>query len=110
MFEWLRRFARQGRRFDGVVLDPPTFSRDRKGKVFRVENDFGTLAALAAPLLAPGGWMLCSSNARTLTAATFRKAITGNLPGAWRWDPAPMPPDFTGPPYLQAAWATRPGG
>lgn len=111
VFEWLRRLARQGRRFDGVVLDPPTFSRDRKGKVFRVEEDFGALAGLAAPLLAPGGWMLCSSNARTLTAATFRRTLAGGLPGgadAWRLDPAPMPPDFTGTHYLQAVWATRP--
>ena len=106
-FETLRRFARQGRRFDGAVLDPPTFSRDRKGKVFRVEDDFGALVALLAPLLAPGGWMLCSSNARTLTAATFRRKIVDGLPGgagAWQLDPAPMPPDFTGEHYLQAAW------
>ena len=80
-FDWLRRLARHGRRFDGVVLDPPTFSRDRKGKVFRVEDDFGALVALAALLLAPGGWMLCSSNARTLTAAGFRRTVLDGLPG-----------------------------
>ncbi len=111
-FETLRRFARQGRRFDGVVLDPPTFSRDRKGKVFRVEEDLGALVALAAPLLASGGWTLCSSNARTLTAATFRRKIADGLPGgagAWQIDPAPMPPDFTGEHYLQAAWVTATG-
>ena len=106
-FEWLRRFARQGRRFDGVVLDPPTFSRDRRGKVFRVEDDFGALVGLAAALLAPGGWMLCSTNARTLTAASFRRRIADGLPGgpsAWRLEPAPMPPDFTGEHYLQTVW------
>ncbi len=111
-FETLRRFARQGRRFDGAVLDPPTFSRDRKGKVFRAEDDFGALVSLTAPLLAPGGWLLCSSNARTLTAATFRRKLADGLPGggsAWRIDPAPMPPDFTGEHYLQAAWVTAAG-
>ena len=80
VFEWLRRLARQGRRFGGVVLDPPTFSRDRKGRVFRVEDDFGALVALAAALLVPGGWMLCSTNARTLTAAGFRRAVMDGLP------------------------------
>ncbi len=93
-----------------MVLDPPTFSRDRKGKVFRVEDDFGALVALAAPLLAPGGWMLCSSNARTLTADGFRRTLLARLPGgraAWRMEPAPMPPDFTGAPYLQSCWLRR---
>ena len=105
-FEWLRRFAKQGRRFDGVVLDPPTFSRDRKGKVFRVEDDFGALVELAAPLVVPEGWMLCSTNARTLTAAAFRHRIADGLPQgkAWRMEATPMPPDFTGEHYLQAVW------
>ena len=110
VFDHLRRFGKQGRRFDAVVLDPPTFSRDRKGRVFRVEDDFGTLAALAAPLLAPGGRMLCSSNARSLTASGFRRLILDALPaslGGWQLDPAPMPPDFTGEHYLQAGWVWR---
>ena len=32
-FHWLRRFAKQKRVFDGIVLDPPTFSRDANGKI-----------------------------------------------------------------------------
>ena len=107
VFDHLRRFGKQRRRFDAVLLDPPTFSRDRKGRVFRVEDDFGTLAALAVPLLAPGGVLLCSSNARTFTATGFRRMILSALPktpGGWQLDPAPMPPDFTGEHYLQAGW------
>ena len=107
VFDSLRRLARQERRFDAVVLDPPTFSRDRKGRVFRAEDDFGALAALAAPLLAPGGVLLCSSNARGLTTAGFHRMILSGLPpapGGWQATPASMPPDFTGEHYLQAAW------
>ena len=80
-FEHLRRFNKQARRFDAIVLDPPTFARDRKGKVFRVEDDLGTLVTLCASLLTPGGALLCSSNARTFTAATFRRKILDALPG-----------------------------
>ena len=112
MFEWLARLGRQGRRYDAVVLDPPTFSRDRKGKVFRVVDDFGALAALAAPLLAPGGSLLCSCNARGLPTPEFRRMILSGLPGGarqWQVSPAPMPPDFTGEHYLQAAWFQRDG-
>ncbi len=101
----LRRFARQGRRFDAIVLDPPTFSRDRDGRVFRVEKDFGGLVALAAALLTPGGCLLCSTNQRSLPAPVFRRMIVAALPSLG-WDVAfvPMPPDFTGEAYLQSCW------
>ena len=110
VFEALDHRAKRGARFDAVVLDPPTFSRDRQGKVFRAEDDFGRLAASAARVLAPGGAMLCSSNARRLTEDGFRRAVLAGLDGGaavWRTAPAPMPPDFTGAPYLRALWAWR---
>ena len=106
VFEALAHRAKRGVRFDAVVLDPPTFSRDRKGKVFRVEDDFGELAARAAALLTPDGVLLCSSNSRRLTPGSFRRLVLVGLPG-WRADPAPMPPDFPGAPYLQTLWVRR---
>ncbi len=109
VFEALHHRAKRGARFDFIVLDPPTFSRDRKGKVFRAEDNFGTLAALAATVLAPGGAMLCSSNSRRLTAEGFRRLVLSELPGGgkgWRTEPAPMPADFTGEPYLRAVWVS----
>ena len=111
-FHWLRRFAKSGRRFDAVVLDPPTFSRDESGRVFRAERDFGELAALAARVLVPGGYLLCCTNFRGITPARFERMIRAALPGgaqaAARHEP--MPPDFTArPPYLKSLWI-RPGG
>jgi 23S rRNA (cytosine1962-C5)-methyltransferase len=103
-FHWLRRFARQGRCFDGVVLDPPTFSRDEKGKIFRVGNDFGELAALAAQVLAPGGWLLCCTNFRGMSPAEFERQIRSRLLRPMTARHAPMPPDFTDTPYLKALW------
>ncbi len=48
---FLRREARRGRVYDGAVLDPPAYGRDRKGKVFRFESHVpGLLEALAAVL------------------------------------------------------------
>jgi 23S rRNA (cytosine1962-C5)-methyltransferase len=106
-FHWLRRFARQGRRFDGIVLDPPTFSRDEKGKVFRVENDFGELAALASQMLASGGWLLCCTNFRGMTPAEFERQIRNKLPQPMTARHAAMPPDFTDTPYLKALWLSE---
>lgn len=107
-FHWLRRFAKQGRRFDGIVLDPPTFSRDEKGKVFRVENDYGELASLAAALLAPGAWLLCCTNFRGMNHGQFERAIHAALPRPLRAHHAAMPADFTDLPYLKSLWLTAP--
>lgn len=103
-FHWLRRFAKQGRKFDGIVLDPPTFSRDEKGKVFRVENDFGELAALAASVLVPGGWILCSTNFKKLPSIAFERQLITAVRRGMKAVHAPMPSDFTGEPYLKSIW------
>jgi 23S rRNA (cytosine1962-C5)-methyltransferase len=105
-FHWLRRFAKQGRTFDGIVLDPPTFSRDEKGKVFRVEDNFGELAALAADILAPGGWLLCSTNCRNLGLNDFQKQLRGATRRPMTSRASNMPADFTDEPYLKSVWLT----
>lgn len=108
-FHWLRRFAKQGRTFDAIVLDPPTFSRDENGKVFRVERDFGELAALAAAILSPGGFLLCCTNFHRISPRDFERGLTNNLPTSMRARHTPMPPDFTAEPYLKSVWlSSRP--
>ncbi len=107
VFEWLRRLGRKGRRFDGVVLDPPTFSRGIKGKVFQVEKHFDRLVEAALPVVSPGGWLLCTTNCRALPADRFRSLIEdgASAQGAKiALKRLPMPPDFTGEPYLKAFW------
>lgn len=103
-FHWLARFAKQGRKFDGIVLDPPTFSRDKDGKVFRVEKDYGLLAELAFRCLAPGGFLLASTNCRTLPPRAFETQVRAAAPAPVRTRLAPMPADFTGEPYLKSLW------
>lgn len=98
-FHWLKRFAKQGRKFDGIVIDPPTFSRDAKGKVFRVEKDFRELAGLASKVLAKDGWMLCCTNYRGITEGDFMKMIA--RPGM---EAVGMPEDFPEEGYLKSVW------
>ena len=103
-FHWLRRFAKQQRVFDGIVLDPPTFSRNDNGKIFRAEENFGELVALAAAVLAPDGWILCCTNSRGITPQDFTRKLLESTPRPMRARHAAMPPDFTADPYLKSVW------
>ncbi len=103
-FHWLKRFAKQGRTFDGIVLDPPTFSRDEKGKVFRVEENFGELSALAADLLTPDGWLLCSTNCRNLPLNDFQRQLRSAIHRPMSARHSDMPADFSGDAYLKSVW------
>ncbi|MCR5028265.1 MAG: class I SAM-dependent methyltransferase [Fibrobacter sp.] len=70
--EYLAWCLRKGFKFDGVVLDPPSFSRN-KGKVFSVKTDFQTLVAEVAGLLAPGAFFLASTNYSAFTPEGLAK-------------------------------------
>jgi 23S rRNA (cytosine1962-C5)-methyltransferase len=110
-FDWLRRFAKKGRQFDVVVLDPPTFSRSKEG-TFRAEKDFGKLVAAALPVLKPGGVLFASTNAATSKPEDFLETITSAIRTARRkilkQHYVPQPPDFpitrAEPGYLKTVW------
>ena len=79
---------RRGRRFEGVVCDPPSFGRGRRRstRVFRVEDDLPELVHSCARLVDPGGWVLVSSNYEGWTQTRFEAAVAG----AWATvEPAP---------------------
>jgi 23S rRNA (cytosine1962-C5)-methyltransferase len=106
-FDWLRRFNRRERRFDVVVLDPPTFSRDRRSHVFRLEHDYGSLVELACGVLNPGGTLLCCANTHRLPSAHFRALLRAVLPPSAKLTPRRMPADFPGSDYLKTFWVER---
>jgi 23S rRNA G2069 N7-methylase RlmK/C1962 C5-methylase RlmI len=58
----LPRFERRGERFEWIVLDPPTFSRGRKGRILRLESDYGWLIKMACACASPGAMVLLSAN------------------------------------------------
>ena len=50
----LPRLARRGEKFDAIMLDPPTFSRNQSGAAFQVQRDFERLVSLALEVAAHG--------------------------------------------------------
>lgn len=104
-FHWLRRFGKQGRKFDYIILDPPTFSRDDKGKVFRVEKDYSRLFELALACLTKGGTILACHNYRGMSTGEFENQIRACSPQA-NYQSTEMPADFSESPYLKSIWVT----
>ena len=104
VFDWLGRFKRRGRKFDLIILDPPTFSRDRRSRVFRVQDDFGGLADRAAACLNRNGLLLCSTNFRGMTFGEFLRILRTGINRPFEAVAGSMPPDFTGDQYLKTVW------
>ncbi len=60
-FEFLRYAKRKNLSFDIIIIDPPTFSRN-KGATFHVQKDHVNLLQQANEVLAPDGFVLFSNN------------------------------------------------
>lgn len=78
VFERLPRWKRQGRLFDGVILDPPSFSRGSKG-TFSVLKDLRMLHTLALEVLKKDGILITSLNAVAMTEASYWTAVEKSL-------------------------------
>jgi 23S rRNA (cytosine1962-C5)-methyltransferase len=70
----LPRLARRGEKFDAIILDPPTFSRNQAGAAFQVQRDFDRLVALAIEVAAPGAKILLSVNHSEMRVADLERA------------------------------------
>jgi 23S rRNA (cytosine1962-C5)-methyltransferase len=105
--EWMQAFAKKGRTFHGIVLDPPTFSRNGKN-TFRTDSDYAGLAGLAASLVEPGGWLLCCANTHHLHPKQFEKDVISGIKQKGKSvnsiDFLTMPPEFHGDDYLKSLW------
>lgn len=84
VFDWLRRLAKRGERFDLIILDPPSTSVGKKKRRWSAKRDYPELVALALPLLAPGGRLLTATNHRQLSPRRFAELVYGALPDAVR--------------------------
>ncbi len=73
---FVRGAVKHGRRFDVIVLDPPSFATVGKA-TFRFERDIGGLMADCLRLLGPGGALLCVTNHKKTTPARFRRLLLG---------------------------------
>ncbi len=93
----LPRLARRGEKFDAIILDPPTFSRNHAGAAFQVQRDFDKLVSLALEVAAPGTKILLSVNHSAMRVADLERAARAALrlqKRTGRFSPGAALPDF----------------
>ncbi len=70
----LDRFAQQGRRFDMIIMDPPSFSTVGKSR-FTTSGGTSSLVASALDVLEEGGCLITSSNHQKIDLAEYLKEL-----------------------------------
>jgi 23S rRNA (cytosine1962-C5)-methyltransferase len=71
---FVRGAVKHGRRFDVIVLDPPSFATVGKA-TFRFERDITALMADCLRLLSPAGVILCVTNHKKTNVQAFRRFL-----------------------------------
>jgi 23S rRNA (cytosine1962-C5)-methyltransferase len=74
-FDLLEQLRAKGRRFDVVILDPPSFARDR-GSRRAAERAYVRLNQLALRCVEPGGLLASASCTSQVSPLAFREALT----------------------------------
>jgi 23S rRNA (cytosine1962-C5)-methyltransferase len=73
-FEALESLAGEGRRFEIVILDPPSFARDRPSRL-AAERAYVRLNRLALACVEPGGLLASASCTSQVSPDSFRTAL-----------------------------------
>lgn len=100
-YEFLKRAQRQGREYDLMILDAPSFAHGRgKREAFSIETDLSKLVRAAVEVLRSGGTMLVSTNYRKLTLEGIRRRIRDGAAGrkVTVVEAPPLPLDFAADP------------
>ncbi|MDH3237157.1 MAG: class I SAM-dependent rRNA methyltransferase [Deltaproteobacteria bacterium] len=74
LFPMLRELLSAGRRFDLVILDPPSFTKSREGREGAVRG-YRDINRLGLSLLAPGGILATSSCTQLVDMAKWYEAL-----------------------------------
>ncbi|MFH0989327.1 MAG: class I SAM-dependent rRNA methyltransferase [bacterium] len=74
VFERLKEFEQSGDRFDLIILDPPSFSRNKK-TVATALKGYKELNTLALRLLTSGGFLVSASCSHHITEDSFLETI-----------------------------------
>mgnify|MGYP001739900842 FL=1 len=80
VFEYFKYAKRKGLTYDVIVLDPPSFARNKK-QTFSVAKDYHKLISQSLEILNPGGIIVASTNAANVSRQKFTEQIDKGFAG-----------------------------
>lgn len=114
---FLERAARKGRQFDVIILDPPSYATNKRGRkrtTWRVVRDYPELLAQSLAVLAPDGTILACTNHRQSPASKVREWLHAGAKRAGvpitvepLEPPFDYPPPPGQPPHLKRFYVRR---
>ena len=80
VFEYFKYAKRKDLTYDVIVLDPPSFARNKK-QTFSVAKDYHKLISQSLEILNPGGIIIASTNAANVSHQKFTEQIDKGFAG-----------------------------
>jgi len=80
VFEYFKYAKRKGLTYDVIVLDPPSFARNKK-QTFSVAKDYHKLISQSLEILNPEGIIIASTNAANVSRQKFIEQIDKGFAG-----------------------------
>jgi 23S rRNA (cytosine1962-C5)-methyltransferase len=106
---FVAREARRGRRYDGIVLDPPSFGHAGRRR-WRLEDELPALLVGCAAVLAGGGFFLLTAHTAGLDGRRLADALRAALPAtSARIAAEPSVLEATSGARLELGWSVRMG-
>ena len=82
---FVKREARRGNTYDGIILDPPKHGRGPNGEIWKIEEGFSELLEALPAILSPAGgrpaFVIATLYAVRLSFVALERALAQALPG-----------------------------
>ena len=73
--KFVERCVRRGRRFDAIVMDPPAYGHDPKGRAWRIARDVWPMLRSTLSLLKPRGILLFTGHSPDVTETDVERFL-----------------------------------
>jgi 23S rRNA (cytosine1962-C5)-methyltransferase len=79
--KFLKREHRRGRRYDGIIMDPPTFGRGPGGEIWKIENQLSELMLHCKQVLSENPlFILLTTHSPGFSALTLKNMVLKFIP------------------------------
>lgn len=85
-FTFVKREIKRGKRYSGIIVDPPKFGRGPEGQTWRLDSGLRDLLHGCAQLLEPDGFLIATVYAVRLSYLALLQTAQAELPphGVWQ--------------------------